>query len=194
MEIKENKFRKMINMKLHSLIKRVFNAFRSRYLILVDPARYARSIGVNIKGSVKFYGATPGMFGSEPWLISLGDNVHIVSGCNFVTHDGGVLILRKDYPDLEITKPIVVGDNVYIGLNCTILPGVNIGDNVIIGAGSLVTRDIPSGLVVGGVPARVIKTLDDYLSNVQLNSLGLGALSADEKAKALKEHFRIDTE
>lgn len=180
-------------MTMLSVLKRIFYAVRNRYLILIDPVRYARSIGVNIQGRVTFYGATPGMFGSEPWLITIGDNVHIVSGCNFVNHDGGVLILRKDYPDLEITKPIVIGNNVYIGLNCTILPGVHIGDNVIVGAGSLVTRDIPAGTVVGGVPARPIKSLEAYISNVRSSSLGFGHLSADEKAKALKKYYKIDS-
>lgn len=192
MEITAIALRKITVMKLLSFVKRVFNAIRNRYLITVDPVRYARSIGVNIKGKVTFYGASPGMFGSEPWLITLGDNVHIVSGCNFVTHDGGVLILRQDYPDLEITKPIVIGDNVYIGLNCTILPGVHIGDNVIVGAGSVVTRNVPSGNVVGGVPARSIKSLESYLSNVRSNSLGFGNLSSKDKAEALKKYYKID--
>lgn len=174
-----------------SLTRRICNALRNRYLILVDPARFARSVGVNLGRNVRFYGASPGMFGSEPWLITLGDNVHIVSGCHFVNHDGGVLILRHRFPDLEITKPIKVGSNVYIGLNCTIMPGVTIGDNVIIGAGSVVSKDIPPNSVAAGVPARVIKTLDEYLEKAQSISLGYGALSAREKEAALKKHFNV---
>jgi acetyltransferase-like isoleucine patch superfamily enzyme len=57
------------------------------------------------------------------------------------------LILRKFVPGLELTGPITVGDNVYIGINTIILPGVNIGNNVIIGAGSVVSRDIPDNSV-----------------------------------------------
>lgn len=157
----------------------------------MDPVRYARSVGVRVGRGVRFYGATPGMFGSEPWMITIGDNVHIVSGCNFVTHDGGVLILRKIYPDLEVTKPIVVGSNVYVGINCTILPGVTIGDDVIVGAGSLVNRDVPSRTVVAGVPAKPVRTLDEYVEKVRSESLGYGALSAADKADALKRHFGI---
>jgi acetyltransferase-like isoleucine patch superfamily enzyme len=68
------------------------------------------------------------MFSTEPWLISIGNNVYITSGCQFVTHDGDTLILRKEVPDLEFTAPISNGDDVYIGLNTTILPGVHIGN------------------------------------------------------------------
>ena len=173
-----------------SLLTRICRAIYNRYLILRDPVRYARSIGVKVGSGVRFYGMTPGMFGSEPWLIRLGDNVHIVSGCTFVTHDGGVLVLRHRVPDLEITKPISIGNNVYVGINCTILPGVTIGDNVIIGAGSVVTRDIPSNSVAAGVPAKVIKPIEEYLHQVQARSLGFGHMSAEAKEKALREYYR----
>jgi acetyltransferase-like isoleucine patch superfamily enzyme len=174
-----------------TLTRRLASALRNRIHILRDPADYARSLGVTMGTNVKFYGATPGMFGSEPWLITLGSNVHIVSGCQFVNHDGGMLILRDRFPDLEITKRITIGDNVYIGINCTMLPGVNVGSNVVIGAGSVVTRDIPSNSVAAGVPARVIKSLDDYLEQARKNSLGFGNLSATEKEIALKKYFGV---
>jgi acetyltransferase-like isoleucine patch superfamily enzyme len=178
-------------MNLFKMVRRIVRAIYNRWLILVDPAAYARSVGVKLGNNVHFYGATPGMFGTEPWLITIGDNVHIVSGCHFVNHDGGVLILRSEYPDLELTKRITVGNNVYIGINCTVLPGVNIGNNVIVGAGSVITRNIPDNCVAAGVPARVIKPLDDYVKQALTNSLGFGAMSAKEKAAALKKHFGV---
>lgn len=174
-----------------NLLSRIFYFFYNRILIARDPAGYARRIGVKLGRNVHFYGATPGMFGTEPWLITIGDNVHIVSGCNFINHDGGVLILRDRHPSLELTRPITIGSNVYIGINCTILPGVNIGDNVIVGAGSVVTKDIPSNSVAAGIPARIIKPLDDYLAKAMHDSLGFGHLSAAEKAFALKKHFNV---
>lgn len=60
---------------------------------------------------------------------------------------------------LEDAKPITVGSNVWFGGNVTVLPGVTIGDNVVIGAGSVVTHDIPSNSVAVGNPCRVIRTL-----------------------------------
>lgn len=60
-------------------------------------------------------------------MITLGNNAHITDGVKFITHDGGTLIYRQYVPDLEITKPIKIGDNVYIGNNVIILQGVTKG-------------------------------------------------------------------
>lgn len=57
-------------------------------------------------------------------------------------------------------KPVTIGDDVWIGGNCTILPGVTIGNNVIVAAGAVVTKDVPDNCVVAGVPAKVIKQLE----------------------------------
>lgn len=157
----------------------------------LDPLGYARSLGVKMGNNVRFYGMRPGTFSTEPWLITIGDNVYITAGCQFITHDGGTLILRKEVPDLELTAPIRVGNDVYIGLNTTILPGVTIGDRVIIGAGSVVTKDIADNSVAAGVPARVIKSVDEYLEGAKRRSLHLGHLNAREKEQALKRHFNI---
>lgn len=60
---------------------------------------------------------------------------------------------------LSIAKPVTIGNDVWIGANCTILPGISIGNNVIVAAGAVVTKDIPDNCVVGGIPAKVIKSL-----------------------------------
>ena len=157
----------------------------------IDPNGYAKSLGVKLGNNVVFYGMKPEMFSTEPWLITIGSNVYITAGCQFVTHDGGTLILRDLVPDLELTAPIIVGDNVYIGLNCLIMPGVRIGNRVIIGAGSVVTKDIPDNSVATGVPARVIKSIDQYLESAKLRSLHFGNLSPSQKEKALKSYFNV---
>ena len=115
--------------------------------------------------------------------------MYITDGVKFITHDGGTLLYRHLIPDLEITKPIVVGDNVYIGNNVIILPGVTIGSNVVIGAGAIVSRDIPDNSVAVGVPARVIKTADEYLEKLKKENLHLGHLKGQEKDKALMEYY-----
>ena len=69
-------------------------------------------------------------------------------------------ILPEERHDL-IPKPIRIGKNVWIGSNSTILPGVSIGDNAVIGAGSVVTKDIPENMMAVGHPARVIKSIYD---------------------------------
>lgn len=144
---------------------------------------------MNLGKYLTFYAVRPGMFSTEPWLVTIGNNVYITTGCQFITHDGGTLILRKEVPDLELTAAISIGNDVYIGLNTTILPGVRIGNRAIIGAGSMVTRDIPDNSVAAGVPARFIETVDEYLESARAQSPHFGHLPAWEKENALKKYF-----
>ena len=175
-------------------VKSVLGFIRREIHAKLDPIGYARSIGVTLGKNVHFYGMPSGMFGSEPWLITIGDNVHITSGCAFVTHDGGTLILRQEVPDLEWTAPIVIGSNVYLGVRTLVLPGVTIGSRVIVGAGSIVTKSIPDNSVAVGSPARVIKTVDEYLEQMKRKSLKCGHLSGLEKEAVLKRIFGITTQ
>lgn len=161
---------------------------RLRYLSTLKPLKYAQLIGVNFpQGGVHLYGKVG--WSTEPWIITLGENVHITDGVKFITHDGGTLLYRSMIPDLEITKPIVVGNDVYIGNNVMILPGVTIGNNVVIGAGAVVTKSIPDNSVAVGVPARVIKTADEYLEKLKKESLHLGHLKGQEKDRALMQYY-----
>ena len=87
---------------------------------------------------------------------------------------------------MELTGLITVGDNVNIGINKIILPGVNIGNNVIIRAGSVVSRDISDNSVAVGDPTIVIKLIDEYLEKAKKKSLNLGNLEPKEITKELK--------
>ena len=147
-----------------------------------DPVDYARRLGVKMGGNVDIYGDSRTMFGSEPFLVSLGDNVHICAGVQFLTHDGGVLALRDRFPSLDLVAPIAVGDNVVIGVGAILLPGTVIGDDCIIGAGSIVTGSVPAGSVAACNPARVIRSTKDYLAKASVNSLEVGHLSPAEKS------------
>ena len=162
-----------------------------KYRIRSDFMAYARSLGVRMGSNVRFYASNPSMFGSEPFLITLGNDVYITAGVQFITHDGGTLILRKEVPDLDYTAPIIIGNDVYIGMETIILPGVTIGNRCVIGAGSVVTKDIPDNSVAAGVPARVIKTTDEYLEGLKRKSLHCGHMGPAEKVLFLKEHFNI---
>ncbi|SDN93088.1 sugar O-acetyltransferase [Bacillus sp. OK048] len=109
--------------------------------------------------------------------ITVGKNVFINSGCRFqdqggITIGDGVLIghnvvlatLNHDInPKNRSTMhpaPIVIGKNVWIGANATVLPGVTIGNGSIIAAGAVVTKDVPANVIVGGVPAKIIKNIE----------------------------------
>ena len=86
-----------------------------------------------------------------------------------------------------------MGDNVYIGVHTVILPGVKIGNNVIIGAGSVVTKDIPDNSVAAGTPARVIKSSQEYLEKAKQESLHLGHLKGKEKDAALRSYYGYES-
>lgn len=130
-------------------------------------------------------------FGSEPYLVEIGNNCIIASGVNFVTHDASIEIaLRKKNKDrivadrkYELMARIKVHDNCFIGLNSIILPGVSIGPNSIIGAGSVITSDIPEGVVAAGNPARIICTLDEYFTKAERNIVLITVDSNMEKRK-----------
>ena len=90
--------------------------------------------------------------------VKFGDNVFVSPNCAFYTA-GHPLDYKERNKGLEYAKPIKVGNNVWIGGNVTVLPGVSTGDNVVIGAVSVVTKDISSNVIAVGNPCRVIKEI-----------------------------------
>lgn len=173
--------------KLLGVLKYIYCLFWTK----ISPIGYAKHLGVKLGKNVVFYGMKPSMFGTEPWLISIGNDCYITANCTFITHDGGTLILRKEVPDLDLVAPITIGDNVYIGLNTTILLGTKIGNRCIVGACSLVKGEFPDNSVIAGVPARRIESVDEYLDKAKENSLHFGHLSAKEKEVELKKYFGV---
>ncbi len=151
----------------------------------------SRKLGVRIGDNCVIYGCNMNMWGSEPFLITIGNNVFITDGCKFINHDGGTLPLRKIVPDLEITKEIKIGNDVYLGIDTIIMPGVIIGNNVIVGARSIVTKNLESNGVYTGTPAKYIKSIDEYLNKLKIESLKIGHLNADDKEKMLKKIFNV---
>lgn len=107
-------------------------------------------------------------YGSEPFLISIGDYVSAIN-VDFITHDGGVWLWRKEMPDIDLIKPIKIESNIFIGHKAIILPGTHIESNVIIGAGSVVKGRIISNKVYAGVPAKPICTIQEYLDKNKEN-------------------------
>lgn len=117
-----------------------------------------------------------------PFYTDFGKNIHVGEGvfinacCHFQDH-GGVTLgdgcqighnvvfatlnhgLAPEERVSTIPAPIVLGKNVWVGSNATILQGVSIGDNAVVGAGAVVTKDVPANTVVGGVPAKFIKSI-----------------------------------
>ncbi|MCC8194504.1 MAG: sugar O-acetyltransferase, partial [Deltaproteobacteria bacterium] len=92
--------------------------------------------------------------------VVFGDNVFIGPSCGFYTAGHPLDVIRRNQ-GLEYAYPIVIGNNVWIGGNAVFMPGVTVGNNTVVGAGSVVTKDIPPNVVAVGSPCRVIRELSE---------------------------------
>ena len=106
----------------------------------------------------------------RPWLLSIGNNVVICAKTTILTHDYSHTVLCTKYgQNIGDAKPVSIGNNVFIGIGTMIVMGTEIGDNVIIGALSVVLGKITDKCVVAGNPAKVICTLEEYYNKRLLN-------------------------
>ena len=149
-------------LKLHS----TFQNFYDKAYIEVCKAR-----GLKVGKDVIFIEAPK--FGSEPYLIEIGDRTKITANCTFINHDGAMYVIRSTdkYSDARNFGRIKIGKNCFIGNNCTLLPGVEMGDNCILGAGSVLNSSMPSNSVYAGVPAKFICTIEEYGDKALNNSV-----------------------
>ena len=92
--------------------------------------------------------------------VTFGDNVFVAPGCGFYTA-GHPLDKERRNQGLEYAYPITIGNNVWIGAQVCVLPGVTIGDNSVIGAGSVVTKSIPANVLAAGNPCRIIRPIEN---------------------------------
>jgi len=142
-----------IILKIEDLLRRL----RDTAYIEICKAR-----GLNVGENVIFIEAPK--FGSEPYLIEIGDNTKITANCTFINHDGAMYVIRsmEKFADARNFGRIKIGKNCFIGNNCTILPGVEMGDNCILGAGSVLNSSTLPNSVYAGVPAKFICTVEEY--------------------------------
>lgn len=149
---------------------------------IVSPEKYARHIGVKI-GKNSFISTR--FWSSEPYLISIGDNVGVADGVRFFTHGGG-RVARSKYPEFDAFGKITIEDNVYVGSCSLIMPGVTIGRGALVAAGSVVTKSVSARTVVGGNPARYICSVDEYIErNLKYNLNSKNMSSAEKRAMLL---------
>jgi len=154
-----------------------------------DPVAFARGLGVVVGERCRLLSIDRSTFGSEPWLITIGNHVTITSGVRFVTHDGGRWVFEDEHPSMDVIAPITVGNDVFVGLQALLLPGVVLGDQSVVGAGSVVTTSVEAGTVVAGVPARPIMSIDEYKAKLLAKALPVRTLAPAAKKQALLEHF-----
>ncbi len=104
----------------------------------------------------------------DPYLTSIGDNVWITSGCQLLCHDASVIMINVlKGGHLDRVGPVVIGDNCFFGNNVIVLPDTSIGSNIIVGAGSIVTKDLSASGVYAGNPARFLSGFDEYIEKIE---------------------------
>ncbi|GAB1416550.1 hypothetical protein MASR2M117_19560 [Paludibacter sp.] len=123
---------------------------------------------------------------TRPSLVEIGNRVRLNKNLTILTHDAGYYVLRNKYNEfIPQSGKVKIGNNVYFGRNCSVFKGVEIGDNCIIGFGSVVTRSIPANSVAVGQPAKVIATIDEYYEKRKK----LCIEEAFAYARSIKERF-----
>ena len=115
--------------------------------------------GFNIEVGDNFFANNNCIF-VDPGRITFGDNVFIGPNCGFYTAHHPIHPYWRNQL-YEYAYPLTVGDNVWFGGHCCVMPGVTIGSNVVIGGGSVVVKDIPDNVVAAGNPCRVIRPITE---------------------------------
>jgi acetyltransferase-like isoleucine patch superfamily enzyme len=104
---------------------------------------------------------------TDPAYVSIGSNV-LLSDCTILGHDGVIRVLNKAYgKKLDAVGKVVILDNCFIGHGAIVLPNVIIGPNAVVAAGSVVTKDVPAGVVVGGIPAKILRTTESLVEKIE---------------------------
>lgn len=118
--------------------------------------------GLKVGNRVRFVEVP--QFGTEPFLIEIGDETTFSNNVRFVNHDGGqnALHFRDKYKDVRTFGRIKIGKQCLIGADTTIMPGVEMEDNCVLGAGSILTTSMKKGSVFAGIPAKFICTIEEY--------------------------------
>lgn len=126
--------------------------------------KYLRKKGCTIGKETKIYSPRNVIIDeTRPWLIEIGENVQITDGVRILTHGYDWSVLKVKYGEvLGSSGKVKIGNNVFIGVNTTILKGTFIGDDIIIGANSLVNKNLYESGVYAGNPIKYIMSLEEY--------------------------------
>ena len=176
-------------------MKKIIYKITRKILILINykdlmnfDIEYYRSKGVKIGENARIFSniITP-----EPYLLTIGNNVTISTGVNFITHDNSVSKCSEHITD-NFGK-IFIGDKCFIGLNSIIMPGVYLGNNTIVAAGAVVTKSFINGnVVIGGNPAKIIMTFEEFKNKSIKNSLNTKGMTFEKKREYILNSCKVD--
>lgn len=170
------------------MLLRLLRYLRDRFeRLTLGAVGYYRRRGARI-GNVALF-AWPSM--AEPHLCEVGDNAWITSGVLFLNHDGSVAMLNRAGRTslVNVVGRIVVRENTFIGTRSILMPDIVIGPNSVVAAGSVVTKDVPPGMVVGGCPAKVICTTEQLLMKYEGEDRVLYAENESRIQQTVTEFF-----
>ena len=132
-------------------------------------------------------------FTDEAYLIEIGDHVAIAAGTKFITHDGSLWCFNEDPQEEDLFGMIKIGNNVHIGMDCILLPNTTIGNNCLVGAGSIVRGTFPDNSVIMGNPAKVETnmSIQRFIYSQHPHRLRTARMTDSQKKPIVKKHFGI---
>lgn len=173
------------------MIRRIYNFIINSYLRKFNTVKWARRLGVTVGDYTTISAKTT--FPSEAYLISIGSHVQLTGYVSIYTHGGGNVV-RREIPDFDCFGKVVIEDWCYIGAHSMIMPGVTIGQGSLVAAGAVVTKSVPPRTIVGGNPARILGTVNDYIERnkkYNIKTKGLGGQKKKEYLLNLQDEMFI---
>lgn len=170
------------------MIRRIINRIKQIYYRSSNERfiSFLRTKGVEIGEGTMMRPKSTNIDLTRPSLISIGKNCYMNENFTLLTHDWVTRVfIRCGLDFLPISGRVTIGNNVSFGQNVIVLKGVAIGDNSFIGAGSIVTKDIPSNSFAVGIPCKVVATIEDYYKK----RLSLYEAEALDYARSIKERL-----
>ena len=145
---------------LYRVILKARDAWQN--LVKVATVEVAKYRGLKVGENLYIQGIPN--FGSEPFLIEIGDNVTLAEKVGFINHGGDARVTKRleKYKNARNFGRIRIGNNTFVGKGSILMPGVSVGNNCIIGSMSIISSSVPDNSVYAGIPAKFICTIDEY--------------------------------